>query len=66
MRALFATCAFPCLSGNCVFQGAMRVNARRDRRKSTLCGRLPVGKGFLGASAMLVGAAMCPTYFCGT
>ncbi len=26
-----------------------------------MCGRLSVGKGYLGVSAMLVGAAMCST-----
>jgi hypothetical protein len=31
-----------------------------------LCGRLSVGKGFLGGSATLVSAAMCPTFLCGT
>ena len=25
-----------------------------------MCGRLPVGKGFLDGDAVLVGAAMCP------
>ena len=28
-----------------------------------LCGRPPIGKGFLSASATLVGAAMCPACF---
>jgi hypothetical protein len=31
-----------------------------------LCGRPPIGKGFLSASATLVGAAMCPTCLRGT
>ena len=31
-----------------------------------MCGRLPVGKGFIDAKAMLVGAAMCPACLRGT
>jgi hypothetical protein len=31
-----------------------------------ICGRLPVGKGFLGGNAVLVGAAICPAFGCGT
>ena len=31
-----------------------------DVRFSPMCGRLPVGKGFLDGDAVLVGAAMCP------
>ena len=30
-----------------------------------MCGRLPVGKGFLDGYAELVGAAMCPACLCG-
>ncbi len=30
-----------------------------------MCGRLPVGKGFLDGDAELVGAAMCPACLCG-
>ena len=29
------------------------------RRYAAMCGRLPVGKGFLDSDAMLVDAAMC-------
>ena len=32
----------------------------------TMCGRLPVGKGFFDGDAELVGAAMCPACLCGT
>jgi hypothetical protein len=31
-----------------------------------ICGRLPVGKGILDGDAMLVGAAICPAFWCGT
>ena len=31
-----------------------------ERRYLAMCGRLPVGKGFLCGNATLVGAAMCP------
>ena len=31
----------------------------------TICGWLPVGKGFLDGDAVLVGAAICPAFVCG-
>ena len=31
----------------------------------SICGRLPVGKGFLDGDAVLVGAAICPAFECG-
>ena len=38
----------------------------QKRVHATVCGRPPIGKGFLSASATLVGAAMCPTCLRGT
>ena len=35
----------------------------QKRVHATVCGRPPIGKGFLSASATLVGAAMCPACF---
>ncbi len=37
-----------------------------DRLFIAICGRLPVGKGFLDGDAVLVGAAICPACLCGT
>ena len=41
-------------------------NDRWKLRLFAVCGRLSVGKGFLRRSALLVGAAVCSTYWCGT
>lgn len=42
-----------------------RFSILRDRLRSAMCGRRPVGKGFVDADAMLVGAAMSSTCRCG-
>jgi len=36
-----------------------------ERPFVAICGRLPVGKGFLDGNAVLVGAAICPACCCG-
>ncbi len=41
------------------------ISFGRHAAKDRMCGRLPVGKGFLGGDAELVGAAMCPVCLCG-
>ena len=47
-------------AGDRFAQGPVIVRRHDEDVTSTLCGRLSVGKGFLGASATLVGAAMRP------
>jgi predicted small lipoprotein YifL len=48
-------------------QGPSRRKARALKRQLfAVCGRLPVGKGFLRSFAKLVGAAVCSTCWCGT
>jgi len=44
----------------------LRLSRRTLEDFRTMCGRLPVGKGYLDGDAELVGAAMCPACLCGT
>jgi hypothetical protein len=47
----------------------LRADATADPsfgRLIAICGRLPVGKGFFDGKAVLVGAAICPAFGCGT
>ena len=44
---------------------ADQICGRMECPEIAICGRLPVGKGFLDGNAVLVGAAICPACCCG-
>jgi hypothetical protein len=66
-RRMRAACTNLVLSGTRTrlahSQSGIRTRSARMRR--AMCGRLPVGEGFLDGGATLVGAAMCPAGWCG-